>query len=100
MAAIRLIVGLGNPGPRYAGTPHNVGADCVEALSTRFGIRLADDASFKGRIGRGSIVGYVGYYDRAQVNQPAREFSRAPLSYVGPGNGITGPLLPWMRGNQ
>jgi outer membrane receptor protein involved in Fe transport len=41
--------------------------------------------------GRGSIVGYVGYYDRAQINQPAREFSRAPLFYVGPGNGITGP---------
>ena len=58
MAAIRLIVGLGNPGPRYAGTPHNVGADCVEALSTRFGIRLSEDASFKGRIGRGSIVGH------------------------------------------
>lgn len=58
MAVIRLIVGLGNPGPRYAGTPHNVGADCVEALSTRFAIRLSDDASFKGRIGRGSIVGH------------------------------------------
>ena len=29
--------------------------------------------------GRGSVIGYVGYYDRAQINQPAREFSRAPL---------------------
>jgi PTH1 family peptidyl-tRNA hydrolase len=56
MAAIRLIVGLGNPGPRYAGTPHNVGADCVEALSMRFGIRLAEDQRIKGRIGRGLIV--------------------------------------------
>ena len=41
--------------------------------------------------GRGSVIGYVGYYDRAQINQPAREFSRAPLFYVGPGDGITGP---------
>ena len=41
--------------------------------------------------GRGSIVGYVGYYDRAQINQPARDSSRAFLFYVGPGNGITGP---------
>ena len=41
--------------------------------------------------GRGSVMGYVGYYDRAQINQPAREFSQAPLFYVGPGDGITGP---------
>ena len=41
--------------------------------------------------GRGSIVGYVGYYDRTQINQPARDFSRAPLFFVGPGNGDTGP---------
>ncbi len=41
--------------------------------------------------GRGSVVGYVGYYDRAQIDQPARDFSRASLFYVGPGNGITGP---------
>jgi outer membrane receptor protein involved in Fe transport len=41
--------------------------------------------------GRGSVMGYVGYYDRAQINQPAREFSQASLSYFGPGNGITGP---------
>jgi outer membrane receptor protein involved in Fe transport len=47
--------------------------------------------------GRGSIVGYVGYYDRAQINQPARDFSRAALFYVGPGNGITGPGNAYVR---
>jgi len=55
MAAMRLIAGLGNPGPRYDGTPHNVGAEFVEALAARYRIALADEPRFKARLGRGAI---------------------------------------------
>jgi peptidyl-tRNA hydrolase, PTH1 family len=55
---VRLIAGLGNPGPQYQHTRHNVGADFVAALAERYGIALALDARFKGLIGRGVIAGH------------------------------------------
>jgi PTH1 family peptidyl-tRNA hydrolase len=37
---LRLIVGLGNPGERYAPTRHNIGSQAVERAATRWSVTL------------------------------------------------------------
>jgi PTH1 family peptidyl-tRNA hydrolase len=41
MAAVRLVAGLGNPGPEYAGTRHNIGFMVLDALAHNQGVQFS-----------------------------------------------------------
>jgi PTH1 family peptidyl-tRNA hydrolase len=53
---MRLVVGLGNPGPEYAWTPHNLGFLAVDELANRSGIRIGRPEG-KALVGLGKLAG-------------------------------------------
>jgi len=62
--SIRLIVGLGNPGPEYVGNRHNIGAMVVDELAGRSGtafktdtMRRAQVAAVRIGLGPGAVPG-------------------------------------------
>lgn len=57
MSALRLIVGLANPGPQYADTRHNAGAWFVERLAQQLGTSLVADSKSFGMLARCNVAG-------------------------------------------
>jgi peptidyl-tRNA hydrolase, PTH1 family len=63
---MRLIVGLGNPGGRYAHTRHNIGFMVVDALARRHGFGPFR-AKFEGLLSEGAIAGEKVYALKPQT---------------------------------
>jgi peptidyl-tRNA hydrolase, PTH1 family len=57
---MKLIAGLGNPGPEYAGTRHNVGWMVLDAFAEKFRIRIdkheKNAMTGEGRVAGGSVL--------------------------------------------
>ena len=57
MHALRLVVGLGNPGPEHAKTRHNAGFRFVDELAAKAGERWRVESKLFGEVARVSIGG-------------------------------------------
>lgn len=54
---IKLLVGLGNPGPEYTDTRHNAGFWWIDALADKLRVTLASDKAWHGLAGRTTTQG-------------------------------------------
>jgi PTH1 family peptidyl-tRNA hydrolase len=80
---VKLIVGLGNPGPHHAQNRHNVGYQCIERLAQRHGLPLGR-VLFKAFVTSGHIAGVKTVLAR-------------PLTFMNLSGQAVRPLLRWYR---
>jgi PTH1 family peptidyl-tRNA hydrolase len=73
---VKLIVGLGNPGQRYAKTRHNAGFRIAECFASRHAIAL-DSERFGARFGRGRIAAAAGGSLDVGVLEPQEYMNRS-----------------------
>ncbi|MDO4693639.1 MAG: aminoacyl-tRNA hydrolase [Eikenella sp.] len=57
MNVIKLVAGLGNPGPEYADTRHNAGFWLVDELAWRWRVALHEEKKFFGQVARAALPG-------------------------------------------
>jgi len=76
---VKLIVGLGNPGPQYEGTRHNIGFEVIDLLASRWGIDLGRE-KFHAWFGSGEFGG-----EKAALAKPTTYMNRSGQAVLAAG---------------
>lgn len=73
---MKLIFGLGNPGPEYMGTRHNIGFLTLDALANESGVTFTEKSKFKAFIAESLING-----EKVLLAKPTTFYNLAGESY-------------------
>jgi PTH1 family peptidyl-tRNA hydrolase len=84
---VRLVLGLGNPGPEYERTRHNVGFDVVEHLARREGLFFESATVLERYDGPSAFLGARSFEPDALLVKPTTFMNRS--------GAIVPPLLAW-----
>ena len=76
---MKVIAGLGNPGAQYAGTPHSVGFEVVDAIAAAAGATWEEKRAFRCLLARASVSGVPAVLVKPQTFMNLSGESIAPL---------------------
>ncbi|WNB92030.1 aminoacyl-tRNA hydrolase [Bacillus sp. NEB1478] len=80
---MKLFIGLGNPGPRFDGTRHNIGFEVIDRLAESLNIEM-QQSKFKGLYGTGIVDG-------------EKIFLLKPLTYMNVSGECVGPFMDYFQ---
>lgn len=83
MKDVKIVVGLGNPGPRFAATRHNLGFQVVERLAAAHGLRF-QQRRFRAELAQGEVLGQ-------------RLVLAKPRTYMNASGEAVAPLVRWHK---
>ena len=77
--SITLIIGLGNPGDKYAKTRHNVGFWFIDELANHYGASFKAETKFSGEVAKVNIEGLSGNHS-VWLLKPSTFMNRSGLA--------------------
>jgi PTH1 family peptidyl-tRNA hydrolase len=84
---MRLVIGLGNPGPEYVATRHNVGFDVVDHLARREGLLFESSSPLEGHDGPAGFTFARSFDPEGLLVKP--------LSFMNRSGGVVAALARW-----